>query len=151
MEEGRGGNVKLAAADLSGVRTLMKALRRKEAIGILPDQVPGSGEGIWAPFFGKPAYTMTLAARLAEAGATVLLIYAERLPYGAGYHVHTHPPAEPLSGTLEERVAQINRIVETLIEEYPSQYLWGYNRYKGLADTPPQQAETTINNTPPIE
>ena len=67
MREGRSrGRVRLAPADLSGVRELMSALKRGEAAGFLPDQVPGEGEGEWAEFFGRPAYTMTLAAKLAE-------------------------------------------------------------------------------------
>ncbi len=142
VERGRGTNLKLAAADLGGVRGLMKALRRHEAVGMLPDQVPGRGEGVWAPFFGKPAYTMTLAARLAESGATVLLAYAERLGYGAGYHLKLRPLASPLEGTLEERVALINRELETLIEECPGQYLWGYNRYKAPAGVAPPEDAT---------
>ena len=84
MRQGRGSNFNLAAADMSGVRRLLKALKQGQAVGMLPDQVPGVGEGVWAPFFGRPAYTMTLAARLAETGATVIFTYAERLPYGAG-------------------------------------------------------------------
>jgi KDO2-lipid IV(A) lauroyltransferase len=130
-------NIKLAPADLSGVRRLVKALKQGEASGMLPDQVPGSGEGIWSPFFGKPAYTMTLAARLAEGGATVLLTYAERLLYGAGYHIHFIPLPQPLAGDLAERTAQINREIETIIRLCPNQYLWGYNRYKHPAGAPP--------------
>lgn len=139
IEQGRGATLKLAAADLGGVRSLMKALKRHEAIGMLPDQVPGRGEGVWAPFFGHPAYTMTLAARLAESGATVLLVYAERLSYGAGYHLKFSPLSAPLAGSLEERVAQLNRALETLIEECPGQYLWGYNRYKVPVGAPPPE------------
>ncbi|MBI4984375.1 MAG: lysophospholipid acyltransferase family protein [Rhodocyclales bacterium] len=133
IEQGRGANLKLAPADLSGVRRLIKALRTGEAVGMLPDQAPGAGEGIWVPFFGKPAYTMTLAARLAEAGATVLLAYAERLPYGAGYHLKLFALSRPLTGELAERVTQINAELETLIRQCPEQYLWGYNRYKAPA------------------
>lgn len=130
VEVGRGAKLKLAPADVNGVRLLMKALKKREAAGMLPDQVPGVGEGIWAPFFGRPAYTMTLATRLAESGATVLLAYAERLAYGAGYHLHLRALAAPLAGTREERVAQLNRELESLVRECPEQYLWGYNRYK---------------------
>ncbi|MDD5174818.1 MAG: lysophospholipid acyltransferase family protein [Sterolibacterium sp.] len=130
MERGRGATLKLASADLSGVRTLLKALKRGEAIGMLPDQVPGKGEGVWAPFFNRPAYTMTLAARLAADDATVLLAYAERLVYGAGYHLKLRPLTVSLTGTLEERVVQLNHELEGLIRECPGQYLWGYNRYK---------------------
>ena len=139
IEEGRGANLRLAPADLSGVRRLIKALKTGAAAGMLPDQAPGAGEGIWAPFFGKPAYTMTLAARLAETGATVLLAYAERLHYGAGYHLKLFPLSKPLAGELPERVAAINAELETLIRQCPEQYLWGYNRYKVPAGAPTPQ------------
>ena len=133
---GRAANLKIAAADMSGVRALIKALRSGEAIGMLPDQVPGNGEGVWAPFFGRPAYSMTLAARMADTGASVLLTYAERLPYGAGYHVHFLPLSAPLAGTTEEKVTQLNAEIERVIRECPGQYLWGYNRYKRPAGAP---------------
>ena len=142
IEQGRGANLKLAPADLSGVRSLIRNLKRGEAVGMLPDQVPGQGEGAWLPFFGKPAYTMTLAARLADTGATVLLAYAERLPQGAGYHLRLFPLPRPLAGSTEERAAQINAALEDLIRRCPAQYLWGYNRYKRPAGAPPAPTPT---------
>ena len=126
IEQGRGANLKLAPADIGGVRKLIKALKSGEAVGMLPDQAPKAGEGVWAPFFGKPAYTMTLAARLARTGAAVILIYAERLHYGAGYHLQVMAPEGDV--TTPEG---INREIERLIRLCPGQYLWGYNRYKG--------------------
>lgn len=126
LEQGRGRTLRLAPADLGGVRRLLKALRAHEAVGLLPDQVPGAGEGEWAPFFGRPAYTMTLASRLAASGATVILAFAERLPYGAGYHLRLYPPQGPLNTP-----AAVNAEIERLIRLCPAQYLWGYNRYKG--------------------
>jgi Kdo2-lipid IVA lauroyltransferase/acyltransferase len=126
MEQGRGANLNLAPADMSGVRKLLKALKSGEMVGMLPDQAPKAGEGEWAPFFGRPAYTMTLAARLTQTGATVLMVYAERLAYGAGYHLHFLPPAGKVTTP-----ADINREIEQLILRCPGQYLWGYNRYKG--------------------
>ena len=120
----------LASADLAGVRILLKALKRGEAVGLLPDQAPRKGEGRWLDFFGKPAYTMTLAARLSETGAAVIVMWGERLPGGAGFHFHLQPPSQPITGTTEERAQQINREIERLIRQCPEQYLWGYNRYK---------------------
>ena len=120
----------LATADLAGVRTLLKALRRGEAVGMLPDQAPKSGEGRWIDFFGKPAYTMTLAARLTESGATPIMVWAERLPRGAGYHFHLQRPMQPISGDTEERARIISQEIEVLIRQCPEQYLWAYNRYK---------------------
>jgi len=131
IETGRArAQLHLAAADLGGVRTLLKALRRGEAVGMLPDQAPKVGEGRWLDFFGKPAYTMTLAARLTESGAAVLMVWAERLPGGAGYHFRLQAPSQPLCGNTEERAQQINHEIEALIRQCPEQYLWGYNRYK---------------------
>ncbi len=125
------GDMHLAPADLSGVRRLIKALRAGEAVGMLPDQVPGAGEGAWLPFFGRPAYTMTLAARLSEvAGVSTIFAWAERLPGGQGFHLHLRPPLTPLDGNTETRAAAINREMEAQIRENPAQYLWGYNRYK---------------------
>lgn len=135
MRQGRGSNFNLAAADMSGVRRLLKALKHGELVGMLPDQVPGTGEGVWASFFGRPAYTMTLAARLAETGATVILTYAERLPYGAGYHLYFLPLSQPLEGDLTQRATQINAEIEAMIRQCPDQYLWGYKRYKAPAGT----------------
>ncbi|MDI6746074.1 MAG: lysophospholipid acyltransferase family protein [Rhodocyclaceae bacterium] len=138
IEGGRGANLKLAPADLSGVRKLIKALRSGEAVGILPDQAPKAGEGVWAPFFGRPAYTMTLAARLAQTGATVIFAYGERLHYGAGYHLRLFAPQGDVS-----TVAGINREIERLVLMCPEQYLWGYNRYKGKP-TPEVPADTEM-------
>ena len=126
IEQGRGANLKLAPADIGGVRKLIKALKSGEAVGMLPDQAPKEGEGVWAPFFGKPAYTMTLAARLAQTGTTVILAYAERLHYGAGYHMRLLAPEGDVTTP-----AGVNREIERLVRLCPEQYLWGYNRYKG--------------------
>ena len=143
MEGGRArGQVSVAAADMAGVRRLVKALRGGEMVGMLPDQAPRAGEGVWAPFFGKPAWTMTLAARLSEVkGVRVIMIWAERLPRGEGYALHLSEPEEPIEGDQEARCAAINREIERLILRCPEQYLWGYNRYKRPRDVPPPPDE----------
>ena len=122
------GQASLAKADVGGVRLLYKALRRGEAIGLLPDQVPSQGEGEWADFFGRPAYTMTLAGRLAESsGATVLIAYSERLPRGQGYVIHVEPLQLDFATPVPQ---QVNAALERAIRACPAQYLWSYNRYK---------------------
>ncbi|WP_298430940.1 lysophospholipid acyltransferase family protein [Ottowia sp.] len=120
-----------APTTLAGVRQMIKALRAGRAVGLLPDQVPPDGMGQWVPFFGKPAYTMTLAARLVlQTGATPMLVWGERLPRGQGFRLRFEPLSEPLSADLDTAVAQINREMERLIRQCPQQYLWGYGRYK---------------------
>ncbi len=100
--------------------------------------------GVWVPFFGKPAYTMTLAARpVQQTGAMLLLLWGERLPRGAGYTVHVSPLDEALpeaDPAQAESAAIIHRAMERLIRRCPQQYLWGYNRYKqprAAAPAPP--------------
>jgi Kdo2-lipid IVA lauroyltransferase/acyltransferase len=127
-----------APTTLAGVKQLIKALRQRQAVGLLPDQVPPEGQGVWAPFFGRDAYTMTLSARLAlTAGARVVLIWGERLSWGRGYRVHLRafrPEADgQLSSDPAEAANQINLAMESLVRECPTQYLWSYDRYKAPA------------------
>ena len=119
-----------AAADNAGVKKLLKALKRGEAIGMLPDQVPQNGEGIWVPYFGRAAYTMTLAARFSEmAKVSTVFIFVIRQAFGR-YRVVVRPPESPLSGDLPARVVQINQEIEKIVLQFPEQYFWSYNRYK---------------------
>ncbi len=126
----------VAPATLAGVKTLVKALRSGQALGILPDQVPPAGLGVWARFVGKQAFSMTLPAKLAsQTGATILLAWGERLAQAAGYVVHVRP-MPTLSPDGLTAVTQINAAMESLIRECPQQYLWGYARYKPPAAQP---------------
>jgi Kdo2-lipid IVA lauroyltransferase/acyltransferase len=143
-----------APASLAGVRLMMRALRKGQTIGLLPDQVPPDGMGVWAPFFGKPAYTMTLAAKLVQqTGAAVCLIWVERLPRGGGYRVCLRPMPEPLPARPEgsdagaeeawlvASASVINRAMESVIRQLPTQYLWAYNRYKNPRQEDRSQAQ----------
>ena len=120
-----------APTTLAGVKQMLKALKSGACVGLLPDQVPPMGQGVWTPFFGRDAYTMTLSARLAiQTGATVLLAWGQRLSWGRGFAVHVMPLGEALSTDLPAATAQINRAMEGLVLQAPQQYLWGYARYK---------------------
>ena len=102
------------------MRQLLRALKRGETVGLLPDQVPPHGQGVWAPFFGEPAYTMTLAARLAaQTGARVLLLWCERRPHGAGYVVRVQPLVGDIPAGDEAAAACLNAAMEGLIRQHP--------------------------------
>ena len=129
---------RVAPANLAGVRKLYKALARGEAVGLLPDQAPGVGEGAWADFFDRPAYTMTLVTRLQRAsGAAVVMVVGERLPRGRGYRLRFE---ELAAHALDE--AALNRAIEVQVRRCPEQYLWSYNRYKVPAGAPLPRART---------
>ena len=134
--------LKVLPASLSAIKAMHRALKGNQAVALLTDQVPPVGLGVWAPFFGKPAYTMTLAARLAmQSGAALLPVSCERLPKGRGYIVKIWPPLDMATGNtgpdLLGAVTRINRAIEAIVTSQPGQYLWGYGRYK----TPRQEVE----------
>jgi len=140
-----------APANLAGVRQMLRALKRGEAVGLLPDQVPPEGQGVWAPFFGLPAYTMTLANRLMQqTGADCIVLRGERLTHGRGWVVHCSRlvramPAGNDAAAQEEAATVINETMEREILADPGQYLWGYHRYKQprAQESAPTAASTT--------
>lgn len=127
--------------DAGGIRALLKALRKGETIGVLPDQVPMAGEGVWAPFFGRPAFTMTLPARLAErgGGARVFLLATRRRRLARGWTIEVRP----LDG--EPTPVRINAAIEEMIRIAPDQYYWDYNRYKVPPGVEPPRLEAVLS------
>ncbi|MFV2030097.1 lysophospholipid acyltransferase family protein [Neisseria sp. S1] len=135
-------NGRTAPANMQGVKQIVKALRSAEATIVLPDQVPGGGDGIWARFFNREAYTMTLAAKLANVSNVATLFFCgERLPNGDGFALHIEPLQGALSGQTENDVQLINDNVEAWIHRFPEQYLFSYNRFKQPAGAPPRPSE----------
>lgn len=129
-------------AEGPGIRQLYKTLKDGGVVGILPDQQPKAGDGVFAPFFGRQALTMTLLSRLAErSGATVLFCCCERLEGPAlTYALRIDPApdgiADPETATA---VAALNAGVERMARRAPAQYQWTYKRY---TLRPPGSGET---------
>ena len=133
--------VTLLPATLGAIKAMHKALKAGKAVGLLADQVPPEGLGVWAPFFGRMAYTMTLAARLAlQSGAALVPVTCERLPKGRGYIVRICPAVDlPTDSDLLSTVTRISQAIESIVLSQPGQYLWGYGRYKTpRLEAPPQ-------------
>ena len=124
-------DLKLVPGTQTGVKGLVKTLMRGQTIGFLPDQVPALGDGVYAPFFGKDAYTITLVQRMQTVcNSPTFTVGLERLPNGQGYYFHVVPMNEPLPENPEAAAAQMTGALEAMIRKMPTQYLWGYNRYK---------------------
>ena len=127
---------KLAAANIGGIKAATRALNQGEILGILPDQEPGGGEGVFAPFMGHQAYTMTLLTRLArKKRVPVIFIMMERLKFGRGYRAHyMRAPDELYSENDLEAVSTLNEMVKKCVDIAPSQYMWSYKRFKRRPD-----------------
>jgi KDO2-lipid IV(A) lauroyltransferase len=123
---------RLAPSTQGGVRTLLQALRQREVVGILPDQDPPTGSGVFAPFFGVPAHTPVLVSRLARrTGAVVVFVYATRLAGGRGFTLHCLRAPEGIDSADEAlAAAAVNRGVEQCVQRCPEQYWWGYKRFR---------------------
>lgn len=129
-------------ATMQGVREFLKALKRHEAVGMLPDQVPREGDGVWAPFFGREAYTVTLPGKLASmTNAIVIVAACERLPHGRGWRMHYLRAPDTLPADPREQATLFNEMMQDLIARFPTQYLWGYHRYKRPKKAPPPPGE----------
>jgi len=123
---------KLVPTDASGIRSLYKALAKGELIAILPDQEPRWGNGVFAPFFGLPAYTATLLPRIAsKSKATILLAYARRLPQGRGFDLYFREVSRGCySNDPSKAATALNQEVEQCVRELPEQYQWNYRRFR---------------------
>ena len=126
--------------NLTGVRALLRHLKSGGYTAILPDQVPPKGFGVWAPYFGRPVYTMTLLPKLAQqTDALIVLGWCKRLP-GARYKLNFKDLSDLGIGdkslSLEEAAQIMNRAIEAAVLEAPDEYLWGYNRDKQPRDLP---------------
>lgn len=122
----------LAPTDARGVRNLMKALKNNEVTAILPDQDPGASGGVYAPFFGRPARTMTLVSKLLQkTDSACLFVVMKRLSKGQGYALHFLPAQHEVASEEAEVATQaLNQGVEQCIAIAPEQYLWSYKRYR---------------------
>lgn len=142
-------------ADLRGIRLMHRALKANQGVAMLIDQVPPEGMGVWAPFFGTPAYTVTLGIRLAlQTGAVLMPVTCERLPQGRGYVLKFWPAMKGLVAAdkagkpdMVPAVTRMNHMLETMILSQPGQYLWGYARYK----TPRQMAPLAAGISRPAD
>lgn len=129
----------LVPAGASGIRAMHRALKRQELVALMPDQSP-LGNGEFADFFGQPCYTMTLLPRLAKrTDATVLFVFAKRLPHSRGFQIVIRQPERDIAKlSLPDALQTMNDAIESLIREAPEQYWWTYKRFKKRPeDLPP--------------
>ena len=125
------GRIEQIRAEGIGIRQLFKRLQAGGVVGILPDQQPKQGDGVWAPFFAVPASTMTLIGRLAErTGATVLYAWCERQGEGPRFTLHMEAAPSGIASTdAVESATALNAGIEALVRRSPEQYQWTYKRW----------------------
>lgn len=140
-------DVQMATADIKGIRVMLRHLKNKGLVGLLPDQVPNKqGEAVVADVFGQPAMTMTLPAKLLrQTGAGLVIMFAKRVNAPHQFELYFEVVDAPMSGEPAADALTINGYMEKLIRMAPEQYLWNYNRYKGLSASVKNQAVEVVH------
>lgn len=128
----------LPAISRDQVRPLLRALQQGRMVWYAPDQ-DYKRQGVFAPFFGVAARTVTATSRLARVGnALVVPYFPERLADG-GYRISVLPALENFpSGDDRADAERINRLLENHARRVPEQYLWIHRRFKSR---PPGEAK----------
>jgi KDO2-lipid IV(A) lauroyltransferase len=120
----------MATADAHGVRLGLRALKSGGIMGILPDQAPRQGEGVWVPWFGRDAYTITLPAKLHISTGAPMVIFAA-LPITGGWQIVCDSVNAPAGLSAEPLTLHLNQALERMVLRDPLHYAWSYKRYKG--------------------
>ncbi|MBX2879328.1 MAG: lysophospholipid acyltransferase family protein [Granulosicoccus sp.] len=122
----------LASVDAAGIKHVIRSLREGRCVGILPDQEPDRANGVFAPFFGVEANTMTLLSRLSSSAEIgLVMMYCERLPHGQGYDVHYLPADEAIRHKDKTNATRaLNASLERCILQCKHQYIWSYKRFR---------------------
>lgn len=124
----------LVPAERRGVKRLLTVLREGGVIGVLPDQEPKRGNGVYAPFFGRAALTMTLAGNLAaRTGSVPVCAFAERVRGGFAIRFQAAAPGLDDPDPVKAATA-LNRSVEHCVRRCAEQYQWEYKRFKAQPD-----------------
>jgi KDO2-lipid IV(A) lauroyltransferase len=126
---------RLMPINTAGLRAVLQTLQANNVSVLFPDQVPPRHSGQFAPFFGEPTLTMTLATKLLRrSGARAVCAYCKRVP-GGRYELHFRPADESIyDADLTTSLTGLNASVEACVRECPEQYQWEYRRFKFLTD-----------------
>lgn len=109
-------------------RELLRTLRGNGALIILIDQ-DTRVDGVWVPFFGRPAYTPVGAAKIALRHKAILLPVFTKRQNNGRHLIHVHPALE-LPDDPTEATARMTREVERQVRRQPAQWVWMHRRWK---------------------
>ena len=124
---------KMFAIGVGGMRNILKELKGGGLVAILPDQVPERDAGVYAPFFDRPALTMTLPLQLQRRtnAAMVLACVTRKMDADGrmlGYALNFRKVAD--TKTPEAFAKEVNLLIEREVRRSPAQYQWDYKRFK---------------------
>ena len=112
------------------IRACVRHMRDGGKLWYAPDQDMRGKDNVFVPFIGIPASTLTATHHLARlSGACVIPFFHRRLA-GGGYELRLEPALENFPSADIENDCRINQVIERMVREAPSQYLWIHRRFK---------------------
>ena len=132
-------NATLVPTDATGVKAIFKTLKAGGFSIILPDHVPDPSGGEVVPFFGIPTLTSTLASKLAsKTNCSLVGLTCVRRDDGQGFDIYCDELTDPAlyDKNMVTATTAMNHAIERMIDRFPSQYMWGYKRFKGVPEFP---------------
>jgi KDO2-lipid IV(A) lauroyltransferase len=111
-------------------RAIFKALHAGDAVGILIDQNATREEGVFIDFFGRPASANAAFVKFAHrTGAAVVPGFALWNEQEQRYVLRFYPEV-PMTGDVQADTQSVHHVIESVIREYPDQWLWIHRRWK---------------------
>jgi Kdo2-lipid IVA lauroyltransferase/acyltransferase len=111
-------------------RGILRALKSSQAVGILIDQNTTLDQGVFVDFFGKKACAGTAFVKLAHhSGAAVVPGFALWNDDEQRYVLRFYPEI-PMTGDVDGDTQAVHAQLESVIREYPDQWLWIHRRWK---------------------
>tara|TARA_B100001173_G_C15894639_1_gene507143 strand:- start:16 stop:876 length:861 start_codon:yes stop_codon:yes gene_type:complete len=114
---------------VSGIRKMVEFYNKNFSIALMIDQ--RVSEGIYSNFFGKPALTTSIPAKMVKKfGCKIVPIYIERINK-INYKMKIFEPMSfEKTDSLENITNNLNIWLEKMIKNNPNQWIWSHNRWK---------------------
>ena len=114
------------------IMPIVKALKNKHTLWYAPDQDFGYQHTVFVPFFHRQCATLTATSWLVQrTGANVIPVYYVRRDDFSGYDAYASPSWSDFpSGDAHADARRYNEWLESVIRQYPEQYLWQHRRFK---------------------
>jgi len=121
----------------NAARAALRGLRDGKVVAMTLDQNASRREGVFVPFFGRPACTRDGPARVAlRTGAPVFPVFIERIGETERHRVTVHPALELApagsdeKAAVRENTARMTAVIEATIRRAPDQWIWTHRRWK---------------------
>ncbi len=117
------------------LKGILRALAENRLIGMLMDQDTGD-DGVFVPFFGRPTWAQTGAARIAQKSGAALVPFFLTRDADGSFVLHVEPeiPMGPGPEGVLAATAAYTAVIERYVRAYPTQWVWMHERWRSTPE-----------------